>query len=195
MKVTFKPTLLFFILSFISIASFSQVTKKKTPPLRFLMGAALELGGDKIAEVYFTNGEKQGVRAGQGISVGVGGQLQIPGAEKFLLRSTVGFKYVTTAADNAHIRLTRIPIVVTGNYMAAPKLRLSAGLSMHKGIRFKTDGLGGDYKFSPASGPIFEIAYAGVGLTYTSMKYKGQLNESYSASAVGLSFSIALPDR
>lgn len=195
MKLTFKPILLFFILFSFFNSSFSQNTEKKTSPFRFLITGALELGGDEIAEVYFTNGEKQGVRAGQGGSLGVGGQFKIPGAEKFLLRSTVGIKYVTTAADNVHIRLTRIPIVVTGSYMAAPKLRLSAGLSMHQNIQFKTDGLGGDYKFKSSNGPIFEIAYAGVGLTYTAMKYKDQSNHSYSANAVGLSFSITLPNR
>ena len=113
-----KRTLFFVLFFSLFNQSFSQDAVKKTPPLRLLIVTALELGGDKIAEVYFNNGEKQGVRAGQGISVGVGGQLQIPGAEKFLLRSTVGFKYVTTAADNVHIRLTRVPIVVSGSYMA-----------------------------------------------------------------------------
>lgn len=127
--------------------------------------------------------------------MGVGGQFKIPGAEKFLLRSTIGIKYVTTAADNAHIRLTRIPIIVTGNYMATPKLRLATGFSMHQNIQFKTDGLGGDYKLKSPGGPTFEIAYAGVGLTYTVMKYKDPANKSYSANSVGLSFSITVPNR
>lgn len=193
MKNIFKSTL--FVLTFVSFfnKSFSQEAKKNSSPLRFLITAGLELGGDKVAEVYFTNGNKQGVRAGQGISVGVGGQLQIPGAEKFLLRSTVGIKYVTTAADNAHIRLTRIPIIVTGNYMATPKLRFGAGLAMHQNIQFKTDGLGGDHKFKSASGPTFEVAYAGVGLTYTAMKYKDETTQTYSANAIGLAFSITIP--
>ncbi len=190
-----NSTLVFILLFSLFNNSFSQVAEKKKSPLKFLVVGALELGGDKIAEVFFTNGEKQGIRAGQGISVGVGAQLQIPGADKFLLRSTIGFKYVTTAADNAHIRLTRVPIIVSGSYMATPKLRLGAGLAMHKSIRFKTDGVGDDYNLQPANGPVFEIAYAGVGLTYTAMKYKDQANNSYSANAVGLSFSIAIPKK
>lgn len=189
----FKSTLIFFALLSSFNNAFSQAATKKSPAVRFLVGGALELGGDKIADIYFTNGEKQGVRAAQGISVAAGGQLQIPGADKWLLRSTVGFKYVTTAADNVHVRLTRVPIVVSGNYMATSKLRFGAGLAMHTGIRFNTDGLAEDYKFKGASGPIFEIAYAGVGLTYTVMKYKDEANTSYSANAVGLSFSIVIP--
>ncbi|GEO10708.1 hypothetical protein [Segetibacter aerophilus] len=195
MRLLFKTTLFFlFFLSLIT-KSFSQQPGKKSSPFRFLINGALEVGGDKIAEVYFTNGNKQGVRTGQGISIGVGGQFQMPGAEKFLLRSTVGFKYVTTAADNAHIRLTRVPIVVTANFMASPKLRLGAGLSMHKSISFNTDGVGEDYHFKGANGPTFEIAYAGVGLTYTAMKYEDQSNHSYSANAIGLSFSLVIPNR
>ncbi len=190
-----KSTLIFLLFFSFCNKSFSQDALKKTSPLRFLIVSALELGGDKIAEVYFSNGEKQGVRAGQGISVGVGGQLQIPGADKFLLRSTVGFKYVTTAADNVHIRLTRVPIVISGSYMASPKLRFSAGMSMHRNIHFKTDGLGEDYKFQGANGATFEIAYAGVGISYTAMKYKDQSNNNYSANAVGLSYSIAIPNK
>ena len=193
MNCFIKSTLIVFLCLSAINETFSQSTAKKTTPVRLLVAGALEMGGDKIAEIYFTNGESQGVRAGQGGSLAVGGQLQIPGAEKWLLRSTVGFKYVTTAADNVHIRLTRVPIVVSGNYMVLPKLRVGAGLSMHTGIRFKTDGLGEDYKFKGASGPTFEVAYAGIGLTYTAMKYKDQENVSYSANAIGLSFSITIP--
>jgi hypothetical protein len=158
-----------------------------------LLSGGFEFGGDKIAEVYFTNGEKQGVRAGQGVSVAVGAQLQIPGAEKFLVRSSIGFKYVTTAADNVHIRLTRMPILVSANYMAIPKLRIGAGISMHTGIRFKTDGLGDDQDFKSASGPVFEIAYAGIALSYTAMKYKDQSAKSYAANAIGISYSLVIP--
>ena len=76
-----------------------------------------------------------------------------------------------------------------------PKLRFGAGLSMHRNIRFKTDGLGDDHTFEGANGPTFEIAYAGIGINYTAMKYKDQSNHSYSANAVGLSYSIAIPNK
>ncbi len=160
---------------------------------KFVINGALELGGDKVAEVYFTNGNTQSVNAGQGISFGVGGQVHLPKTEKLFLRGTIGYKYVTTAADNAHIRLTRVPIQVTGNFMATPKLRLSAGLASHQGIRFVADGIGEDVTFSPANGPVFEIEYSGVGLSYTAMQYKDQDNITYAANAFGLTFSIALP--
>jgi hypothetical protein len=166
-----------------------QAASEKEPPVRFLIRGAMELGGDKITEVYFTNGNKQSVRTGQGVSLGVGAQVQVPGAERLLFHATVGIKYVTTEADNAHIRLTRVPVLLTANWMAAKKLRLGAGLAMHRGIRFKADGIGEDLKFHPASGPVFEVAYSGIGLSYTAMKYKDEYDYTYSANAIGLTFT------
>lgn len=135
------------------------------------------------------------MRAGQGGSIAVGGQFQFTGLEKLLLHATVGIKYVTTEADNVHIRLTRIPIHVTANWMAAKKLRVGAGLVMHRGIAFKADGIGEDMKFDAASGPVFEIAYSGIGLSYTAMKYTDQAKNSYSANAIGITFTGVLPKK
>ena len=95
-------------------------------------------------------------------------------------------------ATNAHIRLTRVPIQLTANYMAAKKLRLSAGLANHQVIQFKSDGLGEDGKFKSSSGPIFEVAYSGIGLTYTGMTYKDSQNNGYSANSIGLAFTTTI---
>ncbi|OLY93294.1 hypothetical protein SAMN05444008_10788 [Cnuella takakiae] len=168
--------------------AFAQESKKESE-FQLLLGGALELGGDNIATVYFTNGEDQKVNAGQGGSIAVGGQLKLANAPRFLLRTTVGFKYLTTQADNVHIRLTRIPFITTANWMVAPKLRIGAGLSAHTGIRFKTGGIGDDMKFKGAVGPILEIAYSGIGLSYTAMKYTDTEKNTYSANAIGITIS------
>jgi hypothetical protein len=168
-------------------------TTKKASPVRFLIGGALELGGDEVAKIYFTNGETQSVKAGQGGSLGIGLQVALTKSEKLFLRGSLGIKYVTTQAENAHIRLTRIPINLTANLMASETIRLSAGLSMHQAIKFKADGIGSDFRLNNASGPIFEIAYKVVGLSYTAMTYKDQDNVSYSANAIGITFSGVFP--
>jgi hypothetical protein len=198
-KLNMKHTsklLLVVILLFASVQHASaQESKKATSPVRFLVGGALELGGDEVAKVYFTNGNDQSVKAGQGGSIFIGGELAIPSVERLLLQATVGFKYVTTAADNAHIRLTRFPIHLTANFLATQKLRIGAGLAMHRGIRFSADGIGPDMSFEGASGPRFEVAYGVVGLTYTAMTYKDQLKNSYSANAIGLALTVPIPKR
>ncbi|WP_242926289.1 hypothetical protein [Pontibacter vulgaris] len=166
-----------------------QDVEKKPSPVRFLLGGALEFGGDDVAKVYFTNGEDQSVKAGQGVSIALGAQFQFPKLEKLLLRTTVGYKYVTTQADNAHIRLTRVPLQFTANWMATDKIRLGAGLVTHQAIRFKADGIGEDMTFKGASGPVFEVAYSIVGISYTAMKYTDQTNTTYSANSIGITFS------
>lgn len=186
---TIRKGVLSSLLALSTIAPALAQDTKKESEFQLLLGGALELGGDNIATVYFTNGEDQKVNAGQGGSIAIGGQLKLAGAPNFALRTTIGFKYLTTQADNAHIRLTRIPFITTANWMAAPKLRIGAGLSAHTGIRFKADGIGEDMKFKGALGPIVEIAYSGIGLSYTAMKYKDALSNTYSANAIGLTFS------
>tara|TARA_R110000868_G_scaffold259361_5_gene517306 strand:+ start:66913 stop:67152 length:240 start_codon:yes stop_codon:yes gene_type:complete len=78
-----------------------------------LIGVALELGGDNVAEIQFENGDSQDVKAGQGGSIAIGAEVQVPSIKFLLLQGTIGIKYVTTQADIAHIRLTRIPIEFT----------------------------------------------------------------------------------
>lgn len=181
-------------LTFISFTyAFGQVEEKKPTPIRFLYGVALELGGDDVAEIYYTNGTTNTIPAGQGASAFVGGELQIPKVEKFLIRASIGYKYITNPAENVHIRFTRIPIHLTANYMAAKKLRFSGGITSHRNIKFNSGGLGGNFSLKPATGPVFEIAYAGIGLTYTAMQYKGNKNDTYSANAIGLSLTGVFP--
>lgn len=186
---TIRKGVLSSLLVFSTIAPAFAQEAKKTSEFQLLLGGALELGGDNIATVYFTNGQDQKVNAGQGASIAIGGQLKLAGAPNFLLRTTVGFKYLTTQADNVHIRLTRIPFITTANWMVAPKMRIGAGLSAHTGIRFKADGIGEDMKFKGALGPIVEVAYSGIGLSYTAMKYKDARSNAYSANAIGLTVS------
>lgn len=195
MRISKKRTLLLllFVTSFCHL--YAQVKEKKVSPVRFLIKGAFEFGGDAVADVYFTNGEKQSVRAGQGVSIAVGGEFQLPRVEKLLLHATVGFKYVTTQADNVNIRMTRVPILVTANWMATKKLRFGAGVATHQAIRFKADGLGEDITFAGATGPTFEVAYGVIGLTYTPMTYKDQDQHTYSANAIGVSLTFSLPKR
>ena len=188
-----------FLVLFLVFASktvlFAQEVDKKKSPLRFLIAGALEFGGDPVAEVYFTDGNTQSVKAGQGASLALGAQLQFPAVEKLILRATVGYKYVTTEADNAHIRLTRIPISLTANWMIVKNLRLGAGLTNHQNIQFKADGIGRDIDLKSSSGPTFELAYHGIGLTYTALDYKDQESRNYSANAIGVSFSTTIGRR
>ncbi|HEY5826279.1 MAG TPA: hypothetical protein VIT44_18040 [Cyclobacteriaceae bacterium] len=162
----------------------------KYRPVRLLISGAFEFGGDEVASVLFTNGETQSVNAGQGVTGSLGAQIQFLNVEKFLLRASVGYKYLTTQADNVHIRLTRVPIQLTANFMVIKKLRLSAGLVTQTGIKFNSGGLGGDMTYKSNVGPVFEIAYSGIGISFTALKYKDEDNKSYSAMLSDLHFPV-----
>lgn len=177
------------------LLSSTRTIAQEYKPLRFLLTGAFEFGGDAIATVAFTNGDEQKVNAGQGVSVGAGVEFTAPKIEQLRLRATVGIKYVTTAADNAHIRLTRIPLIVSANYVIQEKWRIGMGLAMHSNIKFNADGLGDNFTLKNSSGPVFEVAYKWIGISYTSMKYKDQFGESYNANAFGVTLSGVIPGR
>lgn len=172
-----------------SVAGIAQTKKSTNKPVRFLFGAALEFGGDDLAVVYFADGSTQKINSGQGGTVFAGGEFQLHKNRKLFLRSSIGIKYLTTKAKNAHIRLTRIPIQVSVNYVPVKKLRLGLGFVTHQAIKLKFDGLGDDAKFTSVPGPIFEIGYGLIGISYTMMTYKDKTPASYRANTIGLTFS------
>lgn len=190
-----KLLLLSFFFSATFCDSFGQQAEKKGSPFRFLIRGGLEYGGDDVAEVYFVDGSKQSVKAGQGASIGIGAEFQVPSLKNLLFHATAGYKFVTTKADNANISLSRVPVQVTANLMATKELRFGAGVASHQAIRFKADGIGEDITFRNALGPTVELAYSVIGLTYTAMTYRDQADKKYSANAIGVSITFALPKR
>lgn len=158
-------------------------------PVRFLLGGALEFGGDDVAEVFFTNGDSQSVTAGQGGTIYIGADFLMPKTEWLSFQLTLGFKYLTTAADNVNITLTRVPINCTALYSFNSDFKLGIGVSNHQAIKFSADGLGDDLSFDAAIGPRIEFTYKGIGLSYTHMTYKDEFMDSYSANNVGVVFT------
>ncbi len=172
---------------------FQGLYAQEVRPVRLLLAGALELGGDEVAEIFFTNGSSQSVNAGQGGSLFVGGQFQLPAVKPLLFRAAVGFKYVTTQAENFNIRMTRIPLHFTAHYVIAEDFHLGGGLALHQNIKFKADGLGDDLPFEAASGPRIEAGWKGLALTYTSMTYTAETGNSYDAGNFGISYTATLP--
>lgn len=174
-----------------SLSTFSQEETVVNPSLKlkFLLGGALEFGGDSVAEIFFEDGSDQSVNAGQGGTIFAGGELFFNENQKFSLRATVGFKYLTTKATNYNITLTRIPIELSANFYTKNNLRFGIGFSSHQNIVFNSDGLIGKERFSGGFGPKFEFAWKMIGISYTIMNYKDSFNNSYSANAFGITIS------
>lgn len=195
MKIFTKIVLLSFLFSASFCDLFGQQVEKKGPALRLLVRGGFDFGGDKVAEIDFEDGSKQSVPAGNGGWIAIGAEYQVPAIKQLLFHATAGYKYVTTKADNAHIRLTRVPLQISANWMATKKLRFGAGLTSHQAVRFKAGGFADDLTLRATPGPTFELAYGALGVNYTSMSYRDQTDEKYSASSIGVSLTFAFPKR
>lgn len=187
-----KNIIIFFILVIILQCAFTYTSNAQgaSQKLTLSLGGGLEFGGDKVAEVYFTNGADQSVNAGQGGSLFAA--LDYALHKSFRIRTLAGFKYVTTAANNANIRLTRFPLQVSGIVNLDKNWWLSAGFATQQGIRFKGDGFLDDLNLTTKGGAIVGLGYNSFFLTYVGMKYKDNLQNDYDASSIGLGFFIPL---
>ena len=161
----------------------------------FLLGGALELGGDAVAVVDFQDGSKQKVNAGQGGTFFAGGEWTLGKDDKWGIRATLGIKYVTTKATNVNITLTRIPLRITGIRQLGKKWWIAAGAVTHQAIRFNAGGIGQDLKFTGAISPTVEIGYSGVSFVFTPMTYKDETGASYKAGSAGLAFNAPVRRR
>lgn len=186
---TMKQVIVLFFIALLTLSVHAQKKSTADKPLRFLLGASLEFGGDDVGIVYFADGSTQTINTGQGGTLFGGGQLQLNKNKTFFLRGSLGIKYVTTKADNANIRLTRIPLQLSVNYVPVKKLRFGVGMVTHQAIRLNFDGLGDNAKFTSTPGAILEIGHGLFGLSYTLMNYKDKNNAVYRANTIGITFS------
>lgn len=179
------------------LASFQAFSQDSQPAVsaKFLIEGGIEYGGDELLTVYFTNGEDQTMRAGQGGFIAVGGQFGFPQFDKIMVRTTVGFKYNTTAADNANIRLTRLPLKLMPFWKINDDFRLGIGITSHQSIKLNGDDYLADVAFKSSVGPRVEFGYKWIALTYTAIDYRSPDQETFSASSLGLSVSFVIPDK
>lgn len=177
---------------FISIEVAAQQIEKPVIT-KFLVEGGIEYGGDEILEVFFTNGEDQTMLAGQGGYIAVGGELQFAKVKQVMLRASIGIKYNTTAADDANIRLTRLPVHLTPFWRINDDFRLGVGVTTHMNVKFKGDGFVSDVDFTSSVGPRVEFGYKWIALTYTAINYKDEIGQSFSASSIGASVSLTFP--
>ena len=157
--------------------------------LGFVLEADLEYGGDDIATVNFTDGSAQDIKAGQGLSVAMGAHYRSREDSPFSVRGTVGYKYVTTAASNADISISRVVFEVLGNYAWENGWWVGAGITRHSNIKFDGDGFGPDVTFDDATGPTVEIGWRWIALSYTQLDYADEFGDEWDASSLGLTLT------
>ena len=173
----------------------SLSNSRGTAPHRFawVLDATFEYGGDPVVEVVFTDGSTQDVTAGQGGTFSLGTDFRP--TPNLGIRTTVGWKFATTAAENANLMLTRFPIEAVASWYVSPDVRVGVGASYHAAINFDGDGFGPNLAFDPALGGTVELGWKWVALTYTAMNYTDEFGDTYKASNVGVSLSYLFGKR
>ena len=155
----------------------------------FLVQTDLEFGGDTVATVGFEDGDTQNVHAGQGISLGIGAYVRPSDRMPLEISGVIGFKYVTTAADNADINLSRTVLKLNATYWLDHDWFITAGLTHHMNPELDGDGFFEDISFDDATGVSAEVGWRWIALRYTKIDYSLPGFEDTDASSVGLSFT------
>lgn len=137
----------------------------------FLLNMDLEFGGDDIATVAFVGGGSQDVKAGQGIAVAAGAWFRPVESSPFEIQGMVGYKYVTTAADNADIKVTRTTLALNGVYRFSNGWYLGAGVLQHMNPKLDGDGFFQNVKFEDATGFSAEVGWNWVALRVAKLDY------------------------
>lgn len=155
----------------------------------FAFEADLEYGGDDVATVNFTDGSSQHVKAGQGLTLALGGHYRAAESSPFSVRATVGYKFVTTAAENADIGIDRKVFEVLGNYRWPSNWWVGAGVTHHADIQFDGDGFGPNLDFDDATGFTLEAGWKWIALSYTGIDYTDEFGGDWDASSLGITLT------
>jgi hypothetical protein len=164
----------------------SAAAADKHSRLGFALQTDLELGGDDLATVSFTNGDTQNVKAGQGATLAAGGYIRPVAESPFSIRGVVGYKFLTTAATNADIGLTRVVAQLVGDYKLNQNWWVGLGAVHHANTKLNGDGYFQDVAFADSTGVSTELGWRWAALQYTKISYTDELGGSWDASSVGL---------
>ena len=155
-------------------------------PYSFLVGLGLTGGGDTLANVVYTNGDTQKIRAGGLLMLYAGGETRI--GELVTLQLTAGYNIDDTSGSNGRVRFSRYPVDLLAYYPLNDKVRLGAGAQFVNGAKLKGTGVASaiDEKYDSTVGFILEGEYRFTSLI--GVKLRG-VSEKFKESSTGTSFS------
>ena len=163
--------------------------------VRPFVKAGYDIGGDKVAEVVFTNGDSESIRANEGFYFGGGASIVTDkGTQEIEL--SISYKVGSVNGSNGDVELRRFPIEALWFYRLE-KVRLGGGLTYHLNPELDGSGVVGgalDAKFDDALGLVLQGDYRfgdklTVGLRYTDVQYKvSGTSAKAKANGLGVTF-------
>ncbi len=161
----------------------------------FLVQVDADFGGDDLATVEFDDDTSQDVKAGQGLALSIGGYFRPVETSPFEIEASIGYKYVTTKANNADIHVSRTLLQLDGYYRWPNGFYLGGGLMAHLNPKLSGDGFFEDVAFDTATGVNAEIGWRWISLHYANIKYSNEFVNDIDASHVGLRFTYRFGQR
>ncbi|MFL6657350.1 MAG: outer membrane beta-barrel protein [Massilia sp.] len=145
---------------------------------RFFLHMGLTGGGDKIANIQYTDGTDGNVTFGSLVQLGAGVDYRVN--ESFSLQASINDHVSSQGGDNGSVRFTRFPMELIAYYNVSPQWRIGAGARYVSGAKIKSRGVASDIgngDFDNAVGALVEAEYAigehvGIKLRYVSEKYQ-----------------------
>lgn len=152
-------------------------------PLRFVFGAGLTAGGDKIATAFYEDDTDLSIKGGDSIALQLGVDYRVN--PQISVQGTVGYHVDQLNARNGHMRFDRFPLELLGYYHVSEKVRVGGGLRYVTNVAFSSGGASdvGDYDFTDSTGAVAEIEYAyspriGFKLRYANDKYEEKISRT-----------------
>jgi hypothetical protein len=163
-----------------------------TKPLRFVVGAGITYGGEKIVTAEYTDGDTIDIDGGGTVAFLAGLDYRVN--PQFSVQGTVGYHVDNAAGSNGDIRFERVPFELLGYYHVNDKVRVGGGLRYVTGAALRTSGVAdiGDYDFKDTTSPVAEIEYLyspqlGFKLRYVNDKFKMKdFNETIKGDHIGV---------
>jgi hypothetical protein len=165
--------------------------------IRPLIKAGFDVGGETLVTAVFTNGERENVKANEGVYLG-GGAAILDEARNMEYHVTLAYKFALINADNGDIEWTRIPLEALVFYRF-PRARVGGGLTYHINPKVEGSGVVGglDIEFKNALGLVLQADWLitkkiALGGRFTFLEYdaEGPFTGSAKSNGLGVTFSM-----
>ena len=170
----------------------AQAQMAAPSPVRFLLGAGLSAGGDKLATARYTNGDNVDIHAGGLVYLTAG--LDYPFTPEFAVQGTVNYHVDNASAKNGDIKFERFPVELLGYYQPSPQWRVGGGVRYVSSPKLSGGGVasGIDASFDSTTSAVVEAEYftsprLGIKLRYVNETYKSRYTQDVDGSHVGIS--------
>lgn len=157
-----------------------------------VVGMDVQFGGDTIQTIDYTDGSDQEIKAGNGLVFNAGALLDLPLAGT-QLRSTLGFKYSTSQAENVDVNKIAWPFEAGLRYSLDNGVFAEVGAVKHFAASYSASGAGydRDEDYDTSIGLNLKAGWRFITVGYSQQTYEYE-DEEYDASSINIGLEFPL---